>query len=142
MTQNIFTNSSRAGLYCLSGLRQHRLREMTSQAHLRLLKAEFGAARELGEILTEFGKALHFPTWYGANLDALHDCLTDPDWQQSRGVAIQINGLDGLRQSAPQDFSTLIEVLGSATQECSATPSPLWILLDTPAHGVAALPEA
>ena len=22
-------------------------------------------------------KGLHFPAWYGGNLDALHDCLTD-----------------------------------------------------------------
>ena len=24
-----------------------------------------------------FAKALHFPEWYGNNLDALYDCLTD-----------------------------------------------------------------
>lgn len=24
-----------------------------------------------------FVEALHFPEWYGANLDALYDCLTD-----------------------------------------------------------------
>lgn len=29
------------------------------------------------EMLHEvFAKALHFPAWYGKNLDALHDCLT------------------------------------------------------------------
>lgn len=27
------------------------------------------------EVLTAFGDALSFPEWYGANFDALHDCL-------------------------------------------------------------------
>lgn len=32
--------------------------------------------RELHECIAE---ALHFPDWYGCNLDALMDCLTDLD---------------------------------------------------------------
>jgi RNAse (barnase) inhibitor barstar len=31
-------------------------------------------------VLTAIGRAFGFPEWYGANLDALYDCLTDlPD---------------------------------------------------------------
>ena len=32
------------------------------------------AAEDLHRALAE---GLHFPAWYGGNLDALHDCLTD-----------------------------------------------------------------
>ena len=31
-------------------------------------------AEDLHRVLAE---GLHFPAWYGGNLDALHDCLTD-----------------------------------------------------------------
>lgn len=35
--------------------------------------AEIGTMAEMHEILA---RELHFPSWYGKNLDALHDCLT------------------------------------------------------------------
>jgi len=143
MTQNFFLDSARAGLYHLPGSRRQQLREMAEQAHLHLLHVELGTHTELGEILAELGKVLHFPAWYGANLDALHDCLTDPDWQPRRGIVIRITGLDELQQNTLPACTPLLEVLGSAARERSATAkTPLWILLDTPGHGIAPLPEA
>lgn len=35
------------------------------------------AAASKREVLVAFGKALRFPDYYGANLDALNDCLQD-----------------------------------------------------------------
>ncbi|WP_229795280.1 barstar family protein [Saccharothrix coeruleofusca] len=32
------------------------------------------------EALAAIGEALEFPDWYGHNLDALYDCLTDLSW--------------------------------------------------------------
>ena len=37
------------------------------------------ATLSFGALLKQLGEALNFPDWYGANFDALHDCLTDPD---------------------------------------------------------------
>ena len=39
-------------------------------------------------ILSGFGKALYFPEWYGANLDALKDCLTDFSWREATGYVL------------------------------------------------------
>ena len=36
--------------------------------------AYFGNARQIHNFLAN---QLHFPEWYGGNLDALYDCLTD-----------------------------------------------------------------
>ena len=33
--------------------------------------------KPLDELHTQLAQALSFPAWYGNNLDALHDCLTD-----------------------------------------------------------------
>lgn len=142
MTQSFLNKASNAGLYYLPASRQHLLPDQISHAHLSSLVVDIAPRLTLGEILTELGRALHFPTWYGANLDALHDCLTDPDWQKGKRIAIKINGLNGLRQHDPQAFTTLIEVLASAASERSADKRPLWILLDAPAQGIPALPEA
>lgn len=142
MAQNFLLDTARAGLYHLTRSRRQQLLEMAGQAHLHLLHVELGAHTELAEILADLGKALHFPAWYGANLDALHDCLTDPDWQPKRGIVIRIGGLDELQQKAPPACATLLEVLASAARERSTAQHPLWILVDTPGHGIAPLPEA
>lgn len=140
--QNFLKNTTSAGLYYLPASRQALLQEMARQADLQLLEVELGHFSKLDRILRELGLALHFPDWYGANLDALHDCLTDPDWLPKRGIVIRITGLDELQQKARPAFTTLLEVLGSAARERSAAQLPLWILLDTPGHGIAPLPEA
>jgi len=142
MTQSFLNKASNAGLYYLPASRQHLLSGLVSHAHLSLLVVDIAPLRALGEILAELGRALQFPTWFGANFDALHDCLTDPDWQKGKPIAISINGLGELQQHDPEAFSTLIEVLASAAGERTAEKHPLWILLDAPAQGIPALPEA
>lgn len=91
--------------------------------------------------LTRLGQALHFPDWYGANFDALHDCLGDPDWL-GNGAAVLIDGLDTLRDRDRQAWSTLLDVFRSATERDAGHLPPLWIVLTTPAPGVANLPTA
>ncbi len=36
-----------------------------------------GAVKTMEDIHRTFAEALDFPEWYGGNLDALYDCLTD-----------------------------------------------------------------
>jgi RNAse (barnase) inhibitor barstar len=38
------------------------------------------ALHSTDEALAAIGDALDFPPWYGRNLDALYDCLTDLSW--------------------------------------------------------------
>ncbi|MFT7837457.1 barstar family protein [Saccharothrix sp. BKS2] len=37
-------------------------------------------ARTRAEVLAAVADALDFPDWFGHNLDALYDCLTDLSW--------------------------------------------------------------
>lgn len=43
----------------------------------RCVLIDLGAARGKRAVLREIGRALAFPPYYGVNLDALYDCLTD-----------------------------------------------------------------
>lgn len=92
-------------------------------------------------MLREIGTALRFPIWYGNNFDALHDCLTDLDWHPGKRIAIELAGLEMLRQQDPEALSTLVEVLQSAVSDRANSQTPLLILLTTPVRGIANLPE-
>ncbi len=142
MKPNVFKDDSRAGLYHLPAADDGDLVDLASKAHLTLLIADVSASKNSQEALRELGKAGQFPRWYGANLDALHDCLTDPDWQAKKKIILKITGLVALQISHPEAFSMLIDVLRSAAATRLAKKHPLWILLTSPAPGVAHLPDA
>lgn len=140
MSSKLLKDAKRSGVYYLPTARRKMLE--ASAGTLHLLPAEITPHKTITETLRELGRALSFPGWYGANFDALYDCLTDPEWQPGNGHVLLINGLDKLRLNDPEDFATLIEVLQAAAETRRASDSPFWILLDTPARGIAMLPEA
>ena len=66
----------------------------------------------LGEktvLLPLLARELSFPSWYGGNLDALFDCLTDV----TKEVAITLRNLDDLTPYARQ----VVKVLQAAAKE-------------------------
>ncbi len=65
---------------------------------------------EIHDILSE---ALSFPEWYGRNLDALHDCLTDI----SEDTEIYISAYSRLEGSMGRTAKTLRRVIAEASEE-------------------------
>jgi RNAse (barnase) inhibitor barstar len=76
---------------------------------------------------------LGFPDWYGANLDALWDCLTD----LAEPTVLLWDGWGPLARSAPERFAKLLRVLHDRTVEVP----PFAVLLrgDGPELDVASL---
>ncbi|WP_306605431.1 dihydroneopterin triphosphate diphosphatase [Azonexus sp.] len=96
---------------------------------------------EIGAILERIGTVLQFPDWYGANFDALMDCLSDPDWQPGSSPVILVEGLRALGESKAAQLETLLDVLRAASDSRSEEGLGLSILIDYPATGVANWPE-
>lgn len=63
------------------------------------------------EAMDTLGAALALPEWWGRNLDALYDCLTD----LGRPVRLEVRGC-GLMEEAPFGW-LLLRVLRSAAQD-------------------------
>ena len=142
MNNQLLRNAEKSGVYHLAQGDHNSVTNAAQKDGLLLLPAEIPACANKNQALLQLGAALHFPTWYGANFDALFDCLTDPAWQPARGHVILVNGLSELRATAPEDFATLIEVFQAAAETRRETASPFWILIDTPARGVPPFPSA
>lgn len=90
------------------------------------------------DLLHHLGEALNFPDWYGANFDALFDCLCEA----SEPSCILLSGLANFATRQPQDFAILVEVLHAACAARAEAEAPLTILIDTPAANVAPWPDA
>lgn len=74
-----------------------------------------------------FARALHLPTWFGANLDALYDALTD--LPGDAGWNLMISGLArGPLPAATRE--ALLEVLRDAVDDAAGRARPFRVLYD------------
>lgn len=142
MTDKLLKNTTQVGVYYLPPLRRTAIEATAKKQHFPILTADIGVHQKIETVLRQLGNSLHFPVWFGANFDALYDCLTDTDWYPAKGHVILLEGIDSLRVRYPDDFATLIEVLQAAAEARREIGFPLWVLIDTPVHGIASLPEA
>lgn len=136
MTPETLNNASQAGLYFLLTDSAGKLLEQLSDCEVIAFRADLKSCRLAAEALDELGSAFQLPVWYGANLDALHDCLADPEWQNRQTTVLVLDGLETLAHLEPEFSSTLIEVLASAAENRSLAGAPLWVLLTDPIAGV------
>lgn len=70
----------------------------------------------LHELHTAFCKAMNFPDWYGFNLDALWDCLTDLYGDR---IHIELIGFETAMEHLGKDTrETLLELLHDLKHSC------------------------
>ncbi len=78
---------------------------------LRSVRVDFAGCRDKGDVLAQIGAAFAFPRWFGGNWDALYDCLNDLEWLAAPGHLLVLEHAGELREAAPEDFVTLLDVL-------------------------------
>jgi RNAse (barnase) inhibitor barstar len=78
-------------------------------------------------LLSVLARELAFPAYFGANWDALADCLTDLSWAPAEGYAILLSRLTGLAQ---QDYFTALDVLEEAAIFWADNEVPFYVLME------------
>ena len=78
-------------------------------------------------LLSVLAHGLGFPPYFGANWDALMDCLTDMSWAPAEGYVILLRGLRGLAQ---RDYFTVLDVLKDAAVFWADNEVPFYVLLE------------
>lgn len=142
MSEKLLANAQRAGVYHVPASMRDAVGLAAKRGRLRQWHMAIAPGQKSGSVLHEIGKTLQFPEWYGANFDALRDCLTDPEIMPGTGHLLSISGGDHLRAADPAGFATLLEVLETAADERRQAGKPLWILFDEPVTGIRPLPAA
>ncbi len=104
--------------------------------------AYFYAEVDLSEVRTKdaflaaLSEALSFPPWFGANWDALADCLADMSWSNADGYVLILLGADKFQAHARDDFLTALTVLHDVAQTWAADGIPFWAFVDLLADGI------
>ena len=88
-----------------------------------------------GTVFEAMARALNFPDWFGANWDALEDCLSDLSWREGDGHVLLL-----LQAPAGEALGTLIDVLSSAAQYWAGRRRPFFAVFVDPERKLA-LPD-
>lgn len=72
-----------------------------------LYTIDFSEVRYYSDIHSVISKALDFPEYYGGNMSALWDCLTD---MLGRNINIEIKGFDNLCKNFKEYSDKLLEL--------------------------------
>lgn len=93
-------------------------------------------ARTRDQLLKMVGEGLELPGWYGANYDALADCLCDFSWLPAPGYTVILENCHNLNTLAGAEFNMLIDVFAEAARfwREQEKPVPLWCFVDQPAN--------
>lgn len=84
--------------------------------HSFTLKAE--EMKRLDEFYDQISENLSFPEYFGRNLMALKDCLSDLEWLDRAGVVILIENADLLLEDESEEtINYLMEILKEVSEE-------------------------
>jgi len=102
---------ARSGVYRVT--RPDEVLDATRAGRPRLSRVSLAGTTDKKALLARLASGLQFPAWFGANWDALEDCLTDLSWLDADGHVLLIEDASGL---TADDLGVFKDVLSSSAQ--------------------------
>jgi RNAse (barnase) inhibitor barstar len=128
-------DASRSGVYRATA--DPVVLEVAGEAGLEVIAVSLAAVRDKDGLMKTLAEALGFPDWFGANWDALEDCLSDLSWREAPGWVLVFRDSDALPRD---DLGVLLEVLRSAAQFWAGRGRPFFAVFIDPQRSLA-LPD-
>jgi RNAse (barnase) inhibitor barstar len=104
-----------AGIFMLARQDLPALEQAANELGQAFFHVDLRNARNVPGFIKALQRDLDFPDWFGGNLDAMHDCLTDFSWRPAAGYVIVLDGSEALR-ATPTSFAIFNEVLASVSE--------------------------
>ena len=118
----------RAGVYVVEDDTARAMFQAGPAAGFNVYRIDLSQARTASELHRIFGKALHFPEWYGNNWDALADSLTDMSWNEADGYVLILQRSEVLEKNNPAAHQTLLQVLTDTVAAWQEQGVAFWVL--------------
>ncbi len=109
----------------LRGLNTEQLRAWAKAADQRFVLADLSGCKDKPSAMRMLGHALGLPNWFGANLDALYDSLTDEDtWPAGRGAVIVLDPLPYTERFGVDERDALLDVFRDVAEHYAEESVP------------------
>ncbi|GGK16565.1 barstar family protein [Luteimonas terricola] len=125
----LLADASQAAAYFVDIHDRAALVEAANALDFTVAAANLAAADDKDALLEQIAEALQFPATFGGNWDALVDSLGDLSWLPAPGYVLLLDHCTDLRDAAPDDFATLLDILDEAASAHARAGVPFWALL-------------
>lgn len=125
----LLADASQAAAYFIDVRDRAAVVEAANALGYHVAEANLENADDKAALLDELAAALEFPATFGANWDALADSLGDLSWRPAPGYVLLLDHCADLREAAPADFATLLEILDEAARAHAGQGVPFWAVL-------------
>jgi Barstar (barnase inhibitor) len=111
---------ARSGVYRASAAQA--IEDATGGSALDVATIDAGAS-----VFDAMARALDFPEWFGANWDALEDCLSDLSWRAGEGHVLILRGYP-----AGDELGVLTDVLRATAEYWAGRGKPFFAIFIDP----------
>lgn len=87
-----------------------------ANAGITVLEVDCDRARSRSAVLRAIAKAVDFPEFFGSNLEALYDCLTDTIMDQEKGLLLWFSKLHTGDSNLAPDAQAVLDVCTEAVE--------------------------
>jgi RNAse (barnase) inhibitor barstar len=113
----------------LRGIEREALRVWAARRGHVLVEVELTGSAGKPELLAAIARAFRFPAWFGMNLDALYDSLTDlPAPEGGGGYVVLLDGLAHAAGFNAQQRAALLDVFRDAGERFAERSIPFRVL--------------
>ena len=124
------SDASKSGVYRAS--RTDEIVDAAQGSALQVSRIRLSGAGDKQALMQRIAGTLQFPKWFGANWDALEDCLGDLSWSRAGGHVLLFEGAADL---PADERGILLDVLASAAANWMERGRPFFaVFLDGPAE--------
>jgi RNAse (barnase) inhibitor barstar len=115
----------RQGVRALRGVAAEQLRDRAKQAGQRFVLTDLSGCRDKKSAMRLLGQAFGLPSWFGANLDALYDALTDEEtWQVRPGAVVVLDSLPYPEHFGVDERDALLDVFRDVAEHYAEAGVP------------------
>jgi len=119
-------NPEAAGIYSL-GCAIGELLEAVDSAGFALFDADLKGIKGKQNLLDVVARAAAFPSWFGANWDALADALCDLSWHKSAGYVLLMRNSNGTLGLSADEREIMRNIFADTVVYWRSHNKPFWI---------------
>jgi RNAse (barnase) inhibitor barstar len=137
----LLADASQAGAYFVDVRDRESLLEGATTLKFAVVPVDLRGCGDAEAAMCEIADALRFPEWFGENLDALADCLSDLSWFPAEGYVLLLEHTGDWRAQASESFDTVLDILNQTAERWAKDRVPFWAFLPVSTRELTAINE-